>query len=58
MDLSHSIIKAHEEEIKKILDEASDGLSETEVRQIGYCLDNIKDCYEIKKLRQDVEGSM
>lgn len=52
MDLSHSVIKAHEEEIKKILDKASAGLSETEVKQIGYCLDNIK------KLRQDVDGSM
>ena len=58
MDLSHSIIKSHEEEIKKILDKASAGLSETEVKQIGYCLDNIKDCYEIKKLKQEVDGSM
>lgn len=58
MGLAHDIIKKHEEEIKQILEKASAGLSETEVKQIGYCLDNIKDCYEIRKLKQETEEYM
>lgn len=55
MNITTEVVKKHEDEIKKILEKSQTGLSETDVKQIGMCLDNIKDCYKIKRLRQEIE---
>ena len=56
MGLYQETIKKHEDEMRMILEEAQNGMTESQVRQLGYCLDNIKDCYEIKHLKQKEEA--
>ena len=54
----HEIITSHEVAIKYILEKSGDSLAKVEVQQSLYYLGNIKDWYEIKQIKHELEGPL